>query len=64
MSKKGMGFVKSEQDNGLVKVMMVIFCAYSIATWCTNYEVIRTPYLLTHATSPSLLKIFLLQNSL
>jgi hypothetical protein len=68
MSKKEMGFVKSEQDKGLVKVMMMmmmmIFCVYSIAIWCKNYEVIRTPHLLTQTTSPFLLEIFLLQNRL
>ena len=58
-----MGVVKSEQDKDLVKVMMmmVIFYDYSIATWCRSYVVIRSPYLLTHATSPFLLKIFLLK---
>jgi biopolymer transport protein ExbB/TolQ len=70
MSKKGVVVVKSEQDKGLVTVMMMmmmmmmIFCAYSIATWCTSYDVIRKSYLLIHATSPFLLKTFLLQNSL
>jgi hypothetical protein len=60
MPKKELGVVKSEQDKGLVKammmVMMMIFCVYSFATWCTSYEVIRTSCLLTHATSPFLLK--------
>jgi len=35
-----MGVVKSEQDKGFVKVLMVvIFCVYSIATLCTSNEV-------------------------
>ena len=61
MSKREMGVVKSEQDKGIVKVMVMIFYVYSSATWRTSYAVICALYLLTHATSPFLLKISILQ---
>ena len=56
----GQGPCKSDDDDNYDDDILCLFDC----TWCTSHEVFRTPYLLTHATSPFLLKIFLLKNNL